>query len=69
VSADIPLFGINNPEVRNFRPKYTQMDPPEESTFKKNYFLLKYTQTNPPHKTTLRENYVPKCYKEILNKI
>jgi hypothetical protein len=34
VSADIPLFKINNPEVRNFLLKYTQTDPLDESTFK-----------------------------------
>jgi hypothetical protein len=35
VSADIPLFKINNPEVRNFLLKYTQTDPPDESTLRK----------------------------------
>jgi hypothetical protein len=31
VSADIPLFKINNPEVRNFLVKYTETDSPDES--------------------------------------
>jgi hypothetical protein len=35
VSADITLFKINNPEVRNFLLKYTQTDPPDESTLRK----------------------------------
>jgi hypothetical protein len=37
VLADITLFKINNPEVRNFLLKYTQTDPPDESTLRKNY--------------------------------
>jgi hypothetical protein len=32
VPTDIPLFKINNPKVRNFLLKYTQTDPPDEST-------------------------------------
>jgi hypothetical protein len=37
VSVDIPIFKINNPEVRNFLLKYTQTDPPDESTLRTNY--------------------------------
>jgi hypothetical protein len=37
VSAVIPLFKINNPKFRNFLLKYTQTDPPDESTLRKSY--------------------------------
>jgi hypothetical protein len=36
VSAATRLFKINNPEVSNFLLKYTQTDPPDESTLWKN---------------------------------
>jgi hypothetical protein len=45
VPADIPLFKINNPEVRNFLLKYTQTDPPDESTLRKNYLPECYEET------------------------
>jgi hypothetical protein len=45
VSADIPLFKINNPEIRNFLLKYTQTDPPDESTLRKNYLAKCYEET------------------------
>jgi hypothetical protein len=45
VSADIPVSKINNPEVRNFLLKYTQTDPPNESTFRNNYLLRCYEET------------------------
>jgi hypothetical protein len=45
VSADIPLFKINNPEVRNFLLKYTQTDPPDKSTLRKNYLPKCYEKT------------------------
>jgi hypothetical protein len=45
VSADIPLFKINNPEDRNFLLKYTQTDPQEESTLRKNYLPKCYKET------------------------
>jgi hypothetical protein len=37
VSADIPLFKINNREVRNFLLKHTLADPPDESALRKHY--------------------------------
>jgi hypothetical protein len=45
VSADMPLFKINNPAVRNFLLKYTQRDPPDESTLRKNYLPKCYIET------------------------
>jgi hypothetical protein len=45
VSADIPLFKINNSKVRNFLPKYTQTDPPDESTLRKNYMPKCHEET------------------------
>jgi hypothetical protein len=45
VSADIPLFKINNPNVRNFLLKYTQTDPTEESILRKNYVPKCYEET------------------------
>jgi hypothetical protein len=45
VSADITLFKINNLEVRNFLLKYTQTDPPDESTLRKNYLPKCYEET------------------------
>jgi hypothetical protein len=45
VSADIPLFKINNPKHRNFLPKYTQRDLPDESTFRKDYLHKCYEET------------------------
>jgi hypothetical protein len=45
VSADIPLFKINNPEVRNFLLKYTQTDPTDESTLRKKYLPKCYEET------------------------
>jgi hypothetical protein len=45
VSADIPLFIINTPEVRNFLLKYTQTDPPDKSTVRKNYVPKYYEET------------------------
>jgi hypothetical protein len=40
VSADSPLFKINNPKVRDFLPKYTHTDPPDESTLRKTIYLI-----------------------------
>jgi hypothetical protein len=37
VSADKPIFKINNPEDRIFFLKHTQTDPPDESALRKNY--------------------------------
>jgi hypothetical protein len=45
VSADIPLFKINNPEVRNFLLKYTKTDPQNDSTLRKNYLPKCYEET------------------------
>jgi hypothetical protein len=45
VSANISLFKINNPEVRNFLLKYTQTDPPDESTLRKNHLPKCYKET------------------------
>jgi hypothetical protein len=45
VSADIPLFKINNREVRNFLLKYTQTDPPDESSLRKHYLPECYEET------------------------
>jgi hypothetical protein len=36
VSTDIPLFKINNPEVKNFLLAYTQTDSRDESVLRKN---------------------------------
>jgi hypothetical protein len=40
VSADIPLFKMNNLEVRIFLLQYTQTDPPDESTLRKITYLI-----------------------------
>jgi hypothetical protein len=45
ISAETPLFKINNPEVRNFLLKYSQTDPPDESTSRKNYLPKCYEET------------------------
>jgi hypothetical protein len=45
VSTDIPLFKKNSPEVRNFLLKYTQTDPPDETTFRKHYLPKCYKET------------------------
>jgi hypothetical protein len=45
VSADLPLFKVNNHEVRNFLLKYTQTDPPDESTLRKHYLPECYEET------------------------
>ena len=37
ISADIPLHKVNSPELRNFLVKYMNLDPPDESTFRKHY--------------------------------
>jgi hypothetical protein len=55
VSADIPLFKINNPEDRNFLPKYTQRDLPDESTFRKDYLPKCYKETLNKIKSIVRE--------------
>jgi hypothetical protein len=41
VAAEIQLFKINNPEVRNF---YTQTDPPDVSTLRENYLPSCYEE-------------------------
>jgi hypothetical protein len=46
VSADIPLFKINNPEVRNFLLKYTQADPPDKSALRKSHLPKCYEETS-----------------------
>jgi hypothetical protein len=45
VSTDIPLFKINNPEVRNYLMKYTETDPRNESTLKRKYLPKCYEET------------------------
>jgi hypothetical protein len=45
VSAGTQLFEINNPEVWNFFPKYTQTDPPDGSTLRKNCLPKRYEET------------------------
>jgi hypothetical protein len=45
VSADIPLFKINNPEVMNFLLNYTQTDPSDESILRENYLPKCYEET------------------------
>jgi hypothetical protein len=44
-ASDIPLFKKNNAQVKNFLLKYTQTDPPDESTLKKNYLPKCYEET------------------------
>lgn len=45
ISADIPLFKLNNKEVKNFLAKYTNFDPPDESTIRKHYLPKCYEET------------------------
>jgi hypothetical protein len=45
VSADIPLFKINNPEVKNFLLKYTHLYPPHKSALRKTYLAKCYEET------------------------
>lgn len=45
VSADIPLFKLKNPELRKFLVKYTNFEPPDESTLRKTYLHRCYEQT------------------------
>jgi hypothetical protein len=45
VSPDMPLFKINNPEVRNFLLKYTQTDSQDKSSLRKNYLPKCYEET------------------------
>jgi hypothetical protein len=55
MSADIPLLKINSSEVRNFLPKYTQTDPPDESTLRKNCLLKCYEETMQKIQRIVRE--------------
>jgi hypothetical protein len=45
VFADILLFEINSPEVKNFLLKYTQTDRKDETTLRKNYLPKCYEET------------------------
>jgi hypothetical protein len=45
VPADITLFKINNPEVRNYLLKYNETSYPDESALRKNCLLECYEET------------------------
>lgn len=43
-SADMPLFKINDPEVRDFLPNCSERHPPDGSTFRRNYLPKCYEE-------------------------
>lgn len=45
VSANIPLFKLNNPKLRGFLEKHTNQEIPDESTLRKNYLPQCYEET------------------------
>jgi hypothetical protein len=63
VSADITLFKINNPEVRNFLLKYTQTNPPDDLTLRKNYLPKCYKETFEENSSIVRERKYLGIYK------
>jgi hypothetical protein len=40
LGANIPFLKVNNKIFRNFLTKYTDKEIPEESTLRKNYYLI-----------------------------
>lgn len=58
LAADIPLFKLNNPTLRNFLHKYTNEHIPDESTLRKTYVSRCYEKVMSNIQKSLRNQYV-----------
>ncbi|PNF20259.1 hypothetical protein B7P43_G15454 [Cryptotermes secundus] len=58
LAADIPLWKLTNPTLRNFIEKYTQCKVPDESTVRKNYVKQCYDLTIESIRDKIQDNFV-----------
>ncbi|PNF19297.1 hypothetical protein B7P43_G07511 [Cryptotermes secundus] len=58
LAADIPLWKLINPTLRNFIEKYTQCKVPDESTVRKNYVKQCYDLTIESIRDKIQDNFV-----------
>ncbi|PNF32325.1 hypothetical protein B7P43_G13645 [Cryptotermes secundus] len=58
LAADIPLWKLTNPTLRNFIEKYIQCKVPDESTVRKNYVKQCYDLTIGSIRDKIQDNFV-----------
>ena len=58
ISADIPLYAVQNATFRSFLEKYCNRSIPDESTLRKNYLHIAYTQTLTKIRNSVRDSNI-----------